>query len=168
MYFFLGAGASLRRAPTTRVFMTFWSKRRNRLLSYHRHLSNNHQAQLFCYKSVFSKNMKNSEDDLRHWIVQIIAKKSQYNDSHLAFSLKNFFKRPFTSAMQSPSCFSFCRVMNLTSIQWGCALWEKTDENCAAAFVYNYFKLAGPKISTYCGSLRFMGLWPLNSTWNSE
>ena len=36
--------------------------------------------------------------------------------------------------------------------------WEIKDENSATAFVYNFFKLAGPKITTCCGSLRFMGL----------
>ena len=35
---------------------------------------------------------------------------------------------------------------------------EKVDENSGTAFVDKFFKLAGPKISTCCGSLRFMGL----------
>ena len=34
---------------------------------------------------------------------------------------------------------------------------EKTYENCATAFVYNFSKPAGPKITTSCGSLRLMG-----------
>ena len=33
------------------------------------------------------------------------------------------------------------------------ALWEKLDKNSATAFVYNFFKLAGPKITTCCGTL---------------
>ena len=45
---------------------------------------------------------------------------------------------------------------------------EKVDENSGTVFVDIFFKLAGPKILTCCGSLRFMGLQPLNSTWNSE
>ena len=32
------------------------------------------------------------------------------------------------------------------------------DENSAMTFVYKFFKQAGPKITTCCGSLRFMGL----------
>ena len=36
--------------------------------------------------------------------------------------------------------------------------WEIKDENSTTAFVYKFFKLAGPKITTCCGSLRFMGL----------
>ena len=38
------------------------------------------------------------------------------------------------------------------------SLWEKLNENSATVFVYNFFKLAGPKISASCGSLQFMGL----------
>ena len=38
------------------------------------------------------------------------------------------------------------------------ALREKTHSNRATAFVFIFFKLPGPKISTCCGSLQLMGL----------
>ena len=42
--------------------------------------------------------------------------------------------------------------MNAQAKGFGAARWEIKDENSATAFVYNSFKLAGPKITTYCGS----------------
>ena len=48
------------------------------------------------------------------------------------------------------------------------SLWAKTDENSGMLLFTFFSKPAGPKISTCCGSLRFMGLLPLNSTSNSE
>ena len=54
---------------------------------------------------------------------------------------------------------------NTYQVNWSSvAHREKTHENCATAFVYNFSKPAGPKITTSCGSLRLMGPWPLNST----
>ena len=47
-----------------------------------------------------------------------------------------------------PSSHSlFTQILQLKSVF--SALWEIKDENSQAAFVYNYFKLAGQKILTF-------------------
>ena len=43
----------------------------------------------------------------------------------------------------------FTQILQLSVFS---ALWQIKDENSQAAFVYNYFKLAGPKIFTCYGS----------------
>ena len=84
---------------------------------------------------------------------------AEYNMSPMFVELSKFLVLTFISEKLLQTLFQNAYlVIRQNNSSFTSPRWEIKDENSATAFVYNFFKLAGPKITTCCGSLRFMGL----------